>query len=45
MVVLAIINSLYLHRQNQLRARLRRNGEFMDYDAQGDKSVHFKYIT
>jgi hypothetical protein len=45
MVVLAIINSLYLHRQNQVRARLRRDGDSMDNNVQGDKSIHFKYIT
>ena len=45
MVVLAVVNSLYLRRQNQVRTRLQRNGDVMDSNVQGDKSIHFKYIT
>jgi hypothetical protein len=45
MVVLAIVNSLYLHRQNGIRAKARQNGDGIESHLQGDKSIHFKYIT
>lgn len=45
MVVLAIVNSLYLHQQNRRRHKARLDGDLADNGGQGDKSVHFKYIT
>jgi len=45
MVVLAIVNSLYLHRQNRIRAKAQQNGNLTDNVVPGDKSIHYKYIT
>ena len=45
MVVLAIVNSFYLHQQNRRRHRARLDGDLVDNSGQGDTSIHFKYIT
>jgi len=45
MVVLAIVNSFYLHQHNRRRHRARLDVDLADNGGQGDKSVHFQYIT
>jgi hypothetical protein len=45
MVILAVINSFYLHQQNRKRSRGQLDRDSFVNSGQGDNSVHFKYIT